>query len=342
MLRAPLTYPPSPRMVHRRRFLATTVAAAAGLAGLSACSDGAGSPAPSDSASAGGAFPARIDTKFGTVTVTSAPQRVVALGWGDAETALALGVQPVGASDWLAFGGEGVGPWAKGLYTKAPTIIGTLEPSYEKIAALMPDLILDTKSSGDQDRYEKLAQIATTVGVPKGGDTYVTTMKQQVTMIAAALGVPDKGGPLLDKVADAFAQAKKAHPEFAGKTVSVVAYSSDGWGGYIGTDARVQFMQNLGFTQNPKIEALAKSGFYVQLAEEKLGLLDADLLIVLPIGTTAQQITAQKLYAALPVVKAGRSLIMDTTIGNAFSTDTTLSTGYAIDKVVPLVAKALS
>jgi iron complex transport system substrate-binding protein len=38
----------------------------------------------------------------------------VALGWSDAETALALGVQPVGASDWLAFGGEGVGPWAEG------------------------------------------------------------------------------------------------------------------------------------------------------------------------------------------------------------------------------------
>jgi iron complex transport system substrate-binding protein len=33
---------------------------------------------------------------------------------------LALGVQPVGASDWLAFGGEGVGPWATGRYTKAP------------------------------------------------------------------------------------------------------------------------------------------------------------------------------------------------------------------------------
>lgn len=56
------------------------------------------------------AFPVDLTTKFGKVTVDEAPKRVVALGWGDAETALALGVQPVGASDWLGFGGEGVGP----------------------------------------------------------------------------------------------------------------------------------------------------------------------------------------------------------------------------------------
>ena len=86
------------------------------------------------------AFPVTVATKFGPVTIEKQPTRVVALGWGDAETALALGVQPVGASDWLAFGGEGVGPWAAGRYDQAPKIIGTTEPSFEAIAALKPDL----------------------------------------------------------------------------------------------------------------------------------------------------------------------------------------------------------
>jgi iron complex transport system substrate-binding protein len=75
---------------------------------------------------------------------------VVALGWGDAEIALALGVQPVGASDWLDFGGNGQGPWAADLYDEDPTLIETLEPSFEAIAALEPDLILDVRGSGDQ------------------------------------------------------------------------------------------------------------------------------------------------------------------------------------------------
>src|SRR5690606_14896223 len=85
---------------------------------------GCGTTAPSADPSAGssqggdeGAFPATIDTEFGPITVESQPIRVVALGWGDAEAALALGVEPVGASDWLAFGGNGVGPWATSLYT---------------------------------------------------------------------------------------------------------------------------------------------------------------------------------------------------------------------------------
>src|SRR5918994_119938 len=59
------------------------------------------------------AFPVTVRTAFGDVTVEEEPTRVVALGWSDAETALALGVQPVGVSDWLGFGGEGVGPCAE-------------------------------------------------------------------------------------------------------------------------------------------------------------------------------------------------------------------------------------
>ena len=41
-----------------------------------------------------------METKFGVVEVPEDAERIVALGWGDAETALALGVQPLGASDW--------------------------------------------------------------------------------------------------------------------------------------------------------------------------------------------------------------------------------------------------
>ena len=65
-----------------------------------------------------GAFPVTVSTAFGDVTVEEEPTRVVALGWSDAETALALGVQPVGASDWLAFGGDGVGAWVEAATTR--------------------------------------------------------------------------------------------------------------------------------------------------------------------------------------------------------------------------------
>ncbi|GEM_PF-6176434 len=58
------------------------------------------------------AFPVSVPTRFGDVEIENQPQRIVSLGWADAEIALALGVRPVGVFDWNRNGGKGVGPWA--------------------------------------------------------------------------------------------------------------------------------------------------------------------------------------------------------------------------------------
>ncbi|HJX44322.1 MAG TPA: iron-siderophore ABC transporter substrate-binding protein, partial [Geodermatophilus sp.] len=102
-----------------RPFLRGAALLAATVLVTSCGSDDTGSSedaAASSSPSGSGASPVTVQTAFGPVEVPEEPERVAALGWSDAETALALGVQPVGASDWLAFGGEGVGPWAAGEY----------------------------------------------------------------------------------------------------------------------------------------------------------------------------------------------------------------------------------
>src|SRR5882757_4938899 len=116
------------RRVRPQGLVRSSVLLVAAVVALAGCAGGG------ETDSAGGGTFAKVSTKFGEVSVPSERKRVVALGWGDAETALALGVAPVGASDWLAFGGEGVGPWATGRYKQTPEKIGTLEPEYEKIA----------------------------------------------------------------------------------------------------------------------------------------------------------------------------------------------------------------
>ncbi|ABS04142.1 iron-siderophore ABC transporter substrate-binding protein [Kineococcus radiotolerans] len=301
-----------------------------------------GTPNP-DTGAETGAFPVTITTKFGTVTVEEAPRRVVALGWGDAETALALGVQPVGASDWLAFGGDGVGPWAAGRYTTPPQIIGTLEPSYEAIAALRPDLILDVKSSGDQDRHDTLAAIAPTVGVPVDGDSYLTSRRQQVTMIAQALGRPEEGRRLDAAVDEAFAAAAAAHPHWRGRTASAAARTSRGWGAYVEASERVQFLQRLGFVQNPQIAALpvSGSGFTVDLSPERLAVLDADVVVTFPISVPVDDITDDPVWQALPAVTDARAVILDAEVSSAYSLSSVLSLQYALDALVPLLEKAL-
>ncbi|MGY2080844.1 iron-siderophore ABC transporter substrate-binding protein [Modestobacter sp. SYSU DS0657] len=301
---------------------------------------GAGGGTPSTSAS--DAFPVTVSTAFGDVEIEEEPTRVVALGWGDAETALALGVQPVGASDWLGFGGEGVGPWAEGRYDEAPELIETMEPSYEAIAALQPDLILDTKSSGDPARYGSLSAIATTVGVPEGADAYLTSPEEQLEMIGAALGRSEEAAELQAEVDQAFADAAAAHPEFDGKSVVVGTRTAEGYGAYVRGDTRVDFMERLGFTNSPAVQDLAGDSFAISLSSEQLPLLDADLTVMFPIFIEASEITDDPLFQAVPSVQDGRVVVLDdTTLTNAFSIGTPLATQYALENAVPLFADAL-
>ncbi|MBB3677556.1 iron-siderophore ABC transporter substrate-binding protein [Modestobacter versicolor] len=311
-----------------------------------------GSDADDDAAGSGGggeasgassdAFPVTVPTAFGDVTVEEEPVRVVALGWGDAETALALGVQPVGASDWLAFGGEGVGPWAEGLYDEAPEIIETLEPSYEAIAALEPDLILDTKSPATQERYDTLSAIAPTIAQPEGADPYLTGSAQQLEMIGQALGKADEAADLQAEIDQAFADAAAANPAFEGTEVAVAAYSSEGFGAYVRGDARVDFMEQLGFTLKPAIQELATDSFFVSVSEEQLPLLDAGLTVAFPIFVQASEITSNPLWQAIPSVQAGHGIVLeDETLVSAFSIGTPQGIQYALENAVPLFADAL-
>lgn len=306
-----------------------------------------GSSAPEQEALDGGAgpadanYPVTIETAFGDVTITERPERVVALGWGDAENALALGVQPVGASDWLEFGGDGVGPWSAGQYDEPPTIIDTMEPEYEKVAALQPDLILDVNSSGDAHRHETLSKIAPVVGVPPGGEKYAVDWRQQMTMISKALGKPDAGAKLIAGVDDLFAQKRSEFPQFQGKEIAVGARTGNGWGAYVDTDQRVQFAEALGFTNSPRINALAGDSFSVSVSQERLGLFDADLTVMFPIYIDATEITDDPLFQKVPSVADGRLVVFDEeSVRKSFTTGSVPALTFALQNVPPILANA--
>jgi len=318
-------------------------------AALVVTSCGSGDDSDSGSETGGAAsgwsevFPVTVSTAFGDVTVEEEPARVVALGWSDAETALALGVQPVGASDWLAVGGNGLGEWVEEGYDEDPEMIETLEPSFEAIAALEPDLILDTRSSGTQERYDLLSEIAPTIGQPEGVGPYQTTWQQQLDVVGQALGKTDEAADLEAEVDQAFTDAAEAHPEFDGTEVAVGAYTSEGFGAYVSGDARVAFMEQLGLQNKQAIEDQATENFFIPVSEEQLNLLDAELTVVFPIFVEASEFTGNPLWQALPSVQEGRAVVLDdTTVLNAFSSASAPGLLYALDTTVPMFADALS
>jgi iron complex transport system substrate-binding protein len=246
-----------------------------------------------------------------------------------------MGAQPIAASDWLSFGGDGTGPWAQGAYDNPPELINTLDPSYEKIAELDPDLILDVKSSGDQERYDKLSAIAPTVGVPDGVDAFTVDYDDHVKMIAEALGKPELADEITKKHQDKLAEVRDKHPEWKGRTVSVLGAATEGWGAYLGAYGLTDY----GFTENPKIadRKPGPDGFTTPLTEETLADADSDLVVAMGVGRTPEDVQNDPAWKRLPATRAGHSVVVPEALATAFSMGTPQSEDYVIDKIVPLL-----
>ncbi|MEJ2868129.1 ABC transporter substrate-binding protein [Actinomycetospora sp. OC33-EN08] len=327
----------------RRSLVAVVAVLVALLAGCSSGPEpqGQGGGAPS----ADGAFPATIPTAFGDVTVPAAPQRVVALGWSDAETALALGVQPVGASDWLAVGGDGLGPWVTQRYTTPPQTLGTLEVDLEQVAALQPDLILDTRSSGTKERHDQLAQLGVpVVSIPPGGEDYLTGWRDQLRMVGAAVGKPQEAARLQSELENRFAQARQQNPALNGATVVSGAKNTLGeYAAYVGRTGRVEFLRELGLVNSPAIEAIPTQGFSVPISREQMNLLDARVTLMQAISGNPADITGDPLWGTVPSVAAGRGIVLDDrTLSLAFASSSVPGQLYTLDRMVGPIAAAVA
>ncbi len=177
------------------------------------------------------------------------------------------------------------------------------------------------------------------MAIPKGGENYLTTTEQQVDLVAKALGKESEGKKLLTDLDDAYAAARKAHPEFDGKTAVVGAYTADGFGAYASKDSRSTFMQQLGFTIPKAIDQQAGDAFSVSLSEENLDL-GRRPHVILPIYVEASKAESDPLFQKVPSVQAGHSIVVDDPdVSAAFSLGTTAAIEWALDRLPEEFAK---
>jgi iron complex transport system substrate-binding protein len=332
-----------PRILSPRLLAATALLAASALA-LSACSSGA-SDEPGEAASAGSS----VATMFGDIEVPAASDdlKVVALGWSDAEMALALGVAPIAVEDWQGFGeaNKGVGSWATDEFGDVtPTLIARADSglNYEEIQALSPDLILNTRSSNDEEEFDRLNEIAPTVYAPADTGAFATSWDVQLQQVGDALGKSDEAEALVESTKADIQAAADEHPEFAGKTAVAATKFGEAYGAYLAGDGRFDILADLGFVQNPAVEALETSGFYATVSGENVAALDADVAVMLPIGFTAAEIEADPLLASLKVTQDGRAVVLaaDDELSGAYSAASVLSIQVVLKDLVPQLADA--
>jgi iron complex transport system substrate-binding protein len=240
-----------------------------------------------------------VEHAMGETQVRGIPERVVVLDTGELDSAMTLGVTPVGAVE--AIPDEGFPSYLEG--TGGIETVGTIEePNLEKIAALEPDLILSSNLRHEQI-YDQLSQIAPTVFTETTGVTWKENFEKHAEALGRT-GVADKvKEEYLDQI-DAFEDAiGEDRPE-----VSVVRvlpgetriYQKES---FIGT-----VLEDAGLPRSPSqdVEEFA----ILNASAELIPKMGGDVIFVTAYGsedeTTKQKITTDPLWRELEAVRQGR------------------------------------
>lgn len=337
-----------PRQHLTRTLVALGATAALVLTGCAATPASGGDPT---SASADGAFPVTIEHAFGETVIDAEPERVVTLGWGSADAAIALGVIPV-AMPFQSYAGDenGVLPWIADALDAAgaetPVIFPDTgeEPAYEEIAAADPDVILAAYSGITAEQYELLSEIAPVVAYP--GEAWSTPWRDLIDIVGTALGRTDQAAELQTEIDGRISDAAAAHPEFAGQTLAAVWDVGGTFYVYKPEDPRVEFMLDLGFVSAPAVDELdtGEATFFYTLSYEQLDKLSSDVLVSYASTQGEQDAFLASTYAGLiPAVQSGKvASLVGTELISSVSPPTALSLTWGLDDAVDALAAAVA
>ena len=333
---------------------AAAVAAVAVLS-LSACSTGATGEAGNGGSSADAAtdsFPVTIEHVYGETTIESAPERVAAVAWANAETALALGVVPV-VMPAISYGGneQGTTPWIDEALEELDAPIGSENApdlysdtdgiDFESVAAADPDVILAAYSGLTQEDYDTLSKIAPVVAYPEA--PWGTSWQETAAMTGEALGLSEKATQLVEDTEQSIKDTAAKYPELEGKSFIYGNLAKGASSVYTSLDNRPKFLTELGMVQAPIVdEAAPADAFYFPWADEDANQLDSDIFVTwVADDEAAASLKADPLLGQIPAVKSG-ALVADADAERVFSVSAinVLSVPYALDNVVPMIAEA--
>ncbi|MGO2750607.1 MAG: iron-siderophore ABC transporter substrate-binding protein [Pseudoclavibacter sp.] len=323
----------------------------AGLLALTGCASTT-PPAGDGSASAGDWETVTIEHALGEAVITEKPERIVTLGQGSTETAIALGTIPVGIEEY-PWGSDETGylPWIHEAITEQDAELpvqftGTTELDIEAIVELEPDLILAPWSGVTQEQFDILTDIAPTVAYAE--EAWVITWQEQIEVIGKAMGQPDEAAALIE---DIDAQlSSSAREEYGALTFSYVYNTGPGsLGVFFEDEQRVAMVRALGLTVDPVVDELRE--FEVEGTDSaSIGLENADKLAGSDLIFTfysdpenRAEIEAQPLYQQIPAVARGSVVApTDQPFVTGSSIINPLTVPWALERFVPLIDEAVS
>ncbi|MFJ8821373.1 ABC transporter substrate-binding protein [Streptomyces sp. NPDC102467] len=285
---------------------------AALLLTATACSSSGSAKDESASTAGGTGTTHTVKTAMGDVKVKNDPKRVVVLDTAELDSAITLGVKPVGAT--RAGAEQALLSYLPTSRTTGITQVGEIaNPNLEKIASLKPDLILSNKAR-DAQRYQQLSAIAPTVLTESTGYPW----KQNFRVHADALGKKAEAETAIDKYETHVAAVTKAlggKQKAAATEVNVVRFVEGadiriyGKKNYIGT-----ILADVGLGR-PAVTDKAEDGFTYDVSPEQIDKADADVIFTSTYGNPGKakvtQTTTSGLWRGLRAVSDDRVFQVD-------------------------------
>jgi iron complex transport system substrate-binding protein len=324
--------------------LAPFLAAATLAFGLAAC--GSSDDSSDDTATV------KVEHAFGKTPIKGTPKRVATVAWSNQDTALALGVVPVGMPK-VTYGDDdtdGLHPWVKDkieeLGGETPVLFDETDGiDAAAVAKTDPDLILAPNSGLTKEEYETLNKIAPTIAFP--GQAWGTSWREAIEMTGEALGKTDEATAVIADLEKQMDAAVADHPEIEGKSavmswIDPTDLSKVGF--YTASDTRATFLNDLGFTTPDFVTEASKTSdqFFVEVSAEKADELSgADVFVGYGDDAALKKAQADPLIGKIPAIERGSAaLLKDNTPLAAAVSPSALSIPWMLDDYVALLADA--
>lgn len=255
-----------------------------------------------------------VDTKFGAVTISGEPQRVVTLYEGALDASYAVGIKPLGAV--ITRGGDNVASYLQ-EQAQGIALVGTSqENNLEAIIALEPDLILAANTLPEQ-QYRLLSTVAPTVASGIGmfdEDAW----RQEARLFAQALGKSDAMETQLKQLDQRIAQVKsevESNIPADQRTTLLARWMPQGPVILSKQLFTPRLLNAVGFEVDDHNAVKAGRPHTSPISQEKLSMLDKDWLFLATINAEGDDALAQAekspAYQRLAVVKNNKVVPVD-------------------------------
>lgn len=297
-------------------------------------------------------YPITIEHALGETVIEKEPERIVAIGWGNLDVPLALGIAPVGVSKptYGATDENGLFYWTNQAFADlgvdTPNVFDDTDGlDFEAINNAEPDLILAVYSGISEEEYAQLSEIAPTVAYTE--EAWATSWQDMTIDNAKAFGKEEEAEAMVEDVEALIAEKAAEHPEITGLTAAYCYFDTSNLGSfyvYMPKDPRASYLLDLGLELPEEIRDLDDgSFFFMTISSENIDVLNnLDLILTWGESETLEVLQADPLISQVPAISRGSVVFLsnDSSLIAASCTPTTLAIKATLDEYLDDISAA--